>query len=81
MSDFLLSLVRTWVPILVGAALSWLAVHGVVVDADAQAAAVVAITAAIQGAYYLLVRVLEKRWPGFGVLLGTRQQPEYVKAA
>jgi hypothetical protein len=79
-NDLFASLIRTWVPILVGAGVSWLFVHGVVVDTNVQAAAVVMLTAAIQGGYYLTVRLLEKKWPNFGVLLGRRTPPEYEKA-
>ncbi|NND36543.1 MAG: hypothetical protein HKN81_05340 [Gammaproteobacteria bacterium] len=67
MNDFLVSLIRTWVPIVVG---SVAAMIGVDVDAAA-------ITGAVIAVYYAAVRFLELRYPRIGVLLGRTQQPTY----
>lgn len=77
MSDVLVSLIRTYVPIGVGAFIAWLVTLGVEVDATAQAGLVTGLTAVITAAYYTLVRLLEKRFPWLGVLLGSTKQPEY----
>jgi hypothetical protein len=77
-NNYLTSLVRTWVPILIGTALSWLAVtHGIVVDPDIQNQAVAVVTALVIGAYYAIVRWIEVRFPQIGWLLGTAKQPGY----
>jgi uncharacterized membrane protein (DUF441 family) len=77
MSDFFVSLIRTWVPVGVGAVVAWLLTRGVVVDPETQAGVVIALTGVTQAVYYALARLLEKKWPVFGVLLGTRNTPTY----
>ena len=77
MNDFIVSLIRTNVPIVVGALISWLVTAGLEVPEGADQALIVALTAALIAAYYTGVRLLEKKWPGFGFLLGTRQEPSY----
>ena len=67
MNDFLVSLIRTWVPVLVG---SLVAMIGVDIDAAAITGAAVAI-------YYAVVRALEMRFPQLGILLGRKSQPTY----
>ena len=72
------SLARTYVPVLVGAFLSWLITAGILptdFPADAQAGLIVTTTGVVIGCYYTLVRFLERRWPWIGVLLGSTQQP------
>jgi hypothetical protein len=63
------NLLRTYVPIAVGAAAAWLAARGIQVDAQTQAAAIVAMTGVFQAAYYTIVRVLEEKWPAVGAVL------------
>lgn len=73
------SLIRTYVPVLVGQALSWLVVWGIVdtgaITDDQQAAVSAALGAVLTGAYYTAVRLAERRWPQVGLLLGSSQQP------
>ena len=76
MSDFLTSLIRTWVPILVG----YLVSLGLL-PASLSDSATAAFTALVIGVYYALVRVLETRWPAFGWLLGSPKKPTYVPPA
>ena len=64
-SDFVISQVRTWAPIIVGALISW----GVLPE-DLSTEAALALSGGIMGAYYLVVRLLEEKWPVFGWLLG-----------
>jgi len=75
MSEFVLSLIRTWVPIGVGALISWLLSIGVDAGAEASVGLTTAGTAIITALYYLIVRTLESRFPWFGVLLGAPRTP------
>ena len=68
LNDYLVSLIRTIVPIGVGA----LASSALGLDLD-PAAAVVIVT----GVYYAIVRAAETRWPSVGVALGWRAKPSY----
>lgn len=82
MTNFALSLIRTYVPIAVGSVLSFLAVHyGLVVDASIQGQLVAGLTGVIIAAYYLLARLLERKFPQMSVLLGSSQKPIYVDPA
>lgn len=70
------SLVRTFVPIIVGALAAVLLTHvGIVLPIEAASEV---MTAILSGLYYALIRVLERRWPGIGVFLGSTQQPVYT---
>lgn len=78
MSDLLLSYIRTFVPIAVGAALTWLGTSfGIVLPEEMSAQAAILATGAVVALYYLIVRALEKRWPFFGALLGAKREPAY----
>lgn len=76
MSDVIISLVRTYVPLAVGGGLSWAATRLGIADFDSsgvEAAAVLFVSAA----YYALARLLERKWPVFRFLLGVPRQPGY----
>lgn len=77
LNDTLTGLIRTWVPIAVGAALSWLATNGLELDKETQTAAIVATTGAIQALYYTIIRLLESKFPQVGWLLGSAKTPSY----
>ena len=77
MSDFVVSLIRTNVPIAVGALISWLVSLGLVVPEGAEVPLTIAITAFAAAGYYAAARWLEKRWPAFGYLLGSKATPTY----
>lgn len=79
MSDTITSLIRTYVPIVVGSLISWLVTKNIVVDEATATALVTAFTGLMIGIYYTVVRVLEKKFPWLGVLLGSRKQPEYTE--
>jgi uncharacterized membrane protein (DUF441 family) len=72
MNDTLVSLIRTWTPVVVGAVIAFFANRGF--DIDINQNVVVAGAIAV---YYALARALEKRWPVFGVLLGVPKEPAY----
>lgn len=78
MSNFVTSLIRTYVPIAVGAVLSWLAVRGFELDQNATEGLVIFLTGVLQAAYYFVVRWLETRYPQFGVLLGKAREIKYT---
>lgn len=80
MSDFATSLIRTYVPIAVGALASYLLTAGIEIDANAQLGLVTFITAVLQGVYYLVARLLERKMPSIGgLLLGSSKKPEYTE--
>jgi len=77
MSDTLVSLIRTWVPVAVGAGLAWLATLGLSIGDDLTAEASIALTGVAVAIYYSAVRLAERRWPWLGILLGRRDEPTY----
>ena len=81
MNDYVLSLVRTWVPVGIGAVLSYVAVRwGIVVPEEISTELTVALTGLVIAVYYGLVRALEKRWPWIGRWLigaGAKSKPAY----
>lgn len=79
MTDFVTSLIRTYVPIAVGALISFLATKDIALDPSAAAGLITFLTALLQGAYYLVIRLLEQRFPQVGILLGSRKTPEYFE--
>lgn len=80
MSDAITGLIRTWVPVGVGAFIAWLITLGVEVDAQTQAGLITALTALVIAGYYALAALLQKRWPWLGVLLGSTKQPTYPRS-
>ncbi len=77
MTDFVTSLVRTYVPIVVGSVVAWLATKGINLDKDAAEGLTVFLGALFSGVYYLVARLLEKKWPELGMLLGKAVTPKY----
>jgi len=77
MSNFVTGLIRTYVPIAVGAVVAWLLASGIEMDATSQAGAVVALTGFLQAAYYTAVRFAAEKWPKVGILLGVNKAPSY----
>lgn len=80
MNNFVLSLIRTYVPIAVGAVVAYLVTLGIELDPETQAGLVVSMTGVLQASYYLVARLLEKKFPQLGVLLGSSQKPVYVES-
>jgi hypothetical protein len=79
LNDYLLSLIRTYVPILIGAALTWAARNwGIVLPEGLSAQTAIAVTGLVVAVYYGIVRALEMRWPWFGKLLGASKPPAYA---
>lgn len=76
MNDTIVSFIRTYTPVAVGAALGYAARHGFNIDVNPAAGTAFAIAL-----YYAVARVLEKRYPVLGWLLGTPKEPAYEAAA
>lgn len=73
------SFIRTKVAYLVGAFLGWLLVTtGLDLTGQFQLTTIALVVALVTLAYYQAVRLVETRFPGFGVLLGFPRQPDYV---
>lgn len=79
MSDFVTSLIRTWTPIIVGSIVGWLASHGLDVSAEDAVGLTAFLTAVFSGLYYLVVRLIERKYPSAGALLGSTKKPEYTE--
>jgi uncharacterized membrane protein (DUF441 family) len=77
MSNFITSLVRTYVPIFVGAVVSYLATRGIEIDAEAAAGLAAFLGGFASAVYYFGVRLIERRIPSAGVLLGSVKTPDY----
>lgn len=77
MNDLITSLIRTYVPIAVGAAITWLATKGLEVDENTKVQLVAGLTGLVSAAYYGLARFLEQKWGVAGLLLGSRKIPKY----
>lgn len=78
--DVLVSTVRTVVPAIVGTLLAWLASRGLDLTAYTNATNVVLVPICI-AVYYTAARLLERKSPVFGFLLGSRRQPKYALPA
>lgn len=73
----LMSLVRTFVPVVVGSVLAWFAAKGIPVDPDLETTMTVALTGVATFVYYAVVRFMEmKVSPKFGWLLGNNSSPD-----
>ncbi len=84
MSDYLTSIIRTLVPVGVGALLGWLASHGITISETESAGLTAACVALAIAAYYALARAAEtSRYPwlaaiGRFLLGGIARKPVYV---
>lgn len=77
---FWASIVRTAVPIVVGAVLGWLTAANVALDPEFEGTLTVVITSAFTLGYYVVVRLFERFVsPKLGWLLGLAKQPVEYK--
>lgn len=74
--DFGAALIRTVVPYVTAFIVAKLAENGIAADTAEVNAAVVTIGGSL---WYMLVRILEQRWPKAGWLLGSPKTPIYSK--
>lgn len=77
MSDFIVSLIRTYVPIGVGAVVAWLVARGVDIAPESVDGVVAFLTAIFSALYYFVVRLLEQKFPQLGWLLGQAKEVKY----
>lgn len=78
MSDYVIGHIRTAVPLIVGAAVTWLATTLDIAGLDDATTAVSGgLVVIVSAGYYAAVRRLAEKWPGVGVLLGVNQAPTY----
>lgn len=75
--DFGAAIIRTAVPYISALIVTKLASNGINADVAQVNAAAVTIGGSI---WYMLVRVLEQKWPKAGWLLGSPKQPTYEKS-
>ena len=76
------SLVRTFVPIVVGAVISFFVARGIALDPEFELALTTTLTAGLAFAWYALARLLEVYVaPKFGWLLGLAKAPVYQAEA
>lgn len=75
-SDYLVSLIRTAVPVLVGLLIAALAKAGLKLDEGTLSPLIDGLAV---GGYYAVIRAAETRWPLAGYLLGWKSQPTYSK--
>jgi hypothetical protein len=81
MSDKVLSLIRTYVPVWTAAALVWLAsVLNIVIPEEASTGAILLVVAVAQGIWYWLIRQVEPHLPKWArvLLIGTDKTPVYA---
>jgi hypothetical protein len=71
------SIVRTVVPIVAGAIITFFASKGITFDEQFTASLYTVLQGLFTGLYYIVVRLLETRFPRFGWLLGSPKKPEY----
>ena len=74
LSDYVISVIRTVVPMAAGWVVARLILVGVEVDSQALEMALVSVAS---GAWYALARALELKFPWAGVLLGKKSAPTY----
>ncbi len=79
MNNVVISLIRTWVPIIVGSVVAWLAAKGWNLDPTSSGGLIVFLTGLFSAAYYTVVRALESTFPWLGFLLGHTAKPTYIK--
>lgn len=77
MNPLPVQIIRTIVPVAVGALVAWLLSLGVILPVEAVAGLEEFIVGLVTAVYYVGVSALERRWPEFGWLLGVARTPEY----
>ena len=80
-SDYVKSLVRTWVPVAVAAIVTALVHAGIPLPAGSRTTLASLIGGVVGAGWYALVRLVEKKHPKLGWLLGTPGAPSYPSRA
>jgi len=77
--DGFIAYVRTFVPIAIGAVVTFLARQfDIVIDSESAQGAVLFVNAVVTGAYYALIKYAETRFPWIGWLIGYAKSPTYL---
>ncbi len=77
MNDYVVSLIRTLCPVIVGSVAGFLAAKGINLDPSATAGLTAFLSGLFTTVYYLTVRIIESKYPKAGYLLGVPKKPEY----
>lgn len=77
LSDLVVSQIRTYTPAVAGALIGWGVSLGLPVSAGMKDGLTAILIPVFAGAWYLGVRLLEKRYPWAGWLLGLPRTPTY----
>lgn len=77
MNDAIIAMIRTVVPIAVGALITWLSLLGVELDPEIAAATITSLTGLVSAAYYAVVKVVSVNVPWVGWFLGYPANPHY----
>ncbi len=78
MTNYIIGHIRTFTPIAIGYAVTWVAANtGIIISDSTSTSVTLAAAAALTAAYYALARWLGTRWPVAERLLGTSAQPTY----
>lgn len=78
MNNAVISVLRTYSPIVAGAIITWLVAHGFGIDASVTNPLADVLFAGASAAYYAVVRLLESHvHGGFGWLLLAARKPNY----
>lgn len=80
MNDFTIGHVRTYVPVVVGYVVTYVATNwGIIISEDTSRSVSLAILSAIAVAYYAVIRRLGKKYPMVEKMLGAANQPGYTE--
>lgn len=79
LNEQIISIIRTFVPVLVGQIMTWAATIGILdANGEVSAALITLLTLGLTTLYYAVVRLLETKVSSkFGWLLGYAQAPTY----
>lgn len=77
MKDYVDSLIRTYVPLIVGPAIVWLSTTLGTDLSELEQPAILVLSGVAGAVWYAGVRLLERRWPSAGWLLGKPGAPRY----
>lgn len=80
LTDTVVSYIRTYVPAAAGSIIGWAVANGLPVEKSTQDSLTAVLIVAFIALWYALARVLEKRFPAAGWLLGVPRQPLYASA-
>lgn len=78
-NDFITSLIRTYVPIIIGSVAAWLTAKGITIDSTAIAGLTAFLSGLFSAVYYVVVRLIERKYSRAGILLGRAKEIHYLE--